>query len=220
MHGAGAAVGDQREVARVASALGRDRPQRPWVIRALAIACTPAAVLGRRSSSVGAIPLERLLAELGRHEQVARGQRPGRMKPRKTFGVGDGRLLAAAAVAGGPRSRARAPGPTGARPRVEPGDRAAAGADLRDIDILGMRRSSPAPRMSLLPVESDPPASYSRARDTALCPRHTQRGPVLYPGNSEAIHAHANALQIGVTDRRRVRGRLAIRRWLLLSTSG
>ena len=37
------------------------------------------------------------------------------------------------------------------------------------MSIVGMRSSSPEPRMRREPAESEPPTSYSRPRDTVPC---------------------------------------------------
>ena len=88
-------------------------------------------------SASGAIAL-RAKPRVERHaaaEQAAR-----REPPEHEVGVGDGRLGAAAAVAGRARLRAGALRPDLQQPvAVEPGDRAAAGADRIDVERQASR---------------------------------------------------------------------------------
>ena len=79
--------------------------------------------------------LERALRELIAHGEIAARERSGRDVAERDVGVRDGRLRAAASVAGGARIGARAQRPDVQPPgRVQPRDAAAARAHLRDVD--------------------------------------------------------------------------------------
>ena len=53
------------------------------------------------------------------------------------------------------------------------------------MSIVGIRSSSPAPRISRLPAESEPPTSYSRPRETA--PSSISDAFAVVPPMSKAI---------------------------------
>ena len=53
------------------------------------------------------------------------------------------------------------------------------------MSIVGIRSSSPAPRMRRLPLESEPPTSYSRERETA--PASISDAFAVVPPMSNAI---------------------------------
>ncbi len=95
----------------------------------------PACCLERREPEPVAKRRDRLLGQLARHGQSAGGERARCDVAEHDVGVGHGRLDPAEAVAGRAGRRARAArADVQAAGLVEPGDRAAAGADLGDVD--------------------------------------------------------------------------------------
>ena len=133
VHRAGAAERDEGEVARVDPLLDGDRPHR---VRHLRVDDRehPLGELGRPEPDLAPRPSERALgrALVERHpaaEEVARVE-PAEEEVR----VGHGRLRSAAPVAGRARIGAGALRPDAQAARLEPGERAAAGADRVDVD--------------------------------------------------------------------------------------
>src|SRR5262249_54344278 len=134
VHGPGAAVREQNEVGRVAPLPRRDRAKGAHHRRVRELVHA-ARGLEHAEAQVGAQPSERLLGGLLLDREVAGGEGPGRDVAEEDVRVGDGGLVAAAAVAGGAGGgacTARADGETARG--VGKGDRASAGADLRDVD--------------------------------------------------------------------------------------
>ena len=160
VHRAGAAVGDQREVARVAALLGRDRPQRahhPRVRDRVDPGGEPRARQRRaarraRSSAPAA-------GELGRDVDLAVRDGARRHQAEHDVGVGHGRLVAAAAVAGRPGSSARA-----------------ARSDLQARPPRRARRSSRRPRRPRR-CRSSGSAAARRRRASAGCRPKASRRP-------------------------------------------
>ena len=135
VHGAGAAEADEDEVARVVAALHRDQVERvdhrgvrdlDDAVRRL-VTSRPSG-FAQRSSIARARALD-VEADLAAEEVV--GVEPAEHDVR----VGDGRLGAAAPVADRAGVGARAPRADAQQPaRVDPRDRAAARADLDEVD--------------------------------------------------------------------------------------
>ena len=178
--GPGAAVGDQRELARVAALLRRDRAQRarhPRVRDRVDAGGELERSTGRAAPRHARAPASASSREI---VDLPVGDRPGGHVAEEDVRVGDGRVDAAAAVAGGPGRGAGAPRPDlQAARRVEPGDRAAARADLGDVD-----RRDP---QQLAGAAHQPAAGRERAADLVL----------------------AAARDGAVLDQRRLRGRAA-----------
>ena len=108
VHRAGAAVGDQGEVARVAALLGRHRPQRAHHPR-VRDRVDPGGELGRGHVELGGERLERACRPASRSTSISPSARgPSGTKPRKTFASVTVGCVAAAAVAGRPGVGARA----------------------------------------------------------------------------------------------------------------
>src|SRR4051794_28665294 len=134
VHGPRAAVGDEDEVAWVASLLRRHRAQRAGHSRVRDRMDSGGGV-GQREREWPGDRFERALCELDGDGEVARGERARRDISEVHVRVRDGRLFTAAPVA-----RGAGLGTCASRPdlqtagRVEPRDRAAAGADLGDVD--------------------------------------------------------------------------------------
>ena len=130
----GAAEGDQREVARIAAALDRDRADRVLHVARDRLVHAPRGVLGaepeRRADVVGDG-----LASRGDVERHLAGEEVGRVEiAEHEVRVGDRRPLAADAVTDRPRVGARALGPDLDDPQPDARDAAAAGADLDQVD--------------------------------------------------------------------------------------
>ena len=160
VHRAGAAVGDQRELARVAALLGRDRAQRAGHARVRELVDARGRLEQRQPERPGDAR-DRLLGQLGRDRDLPVGDRARRHQPEHDVRVGDRRVLAAAPVAGRPGRGARAARPDLQPARgVEPGDRAAARADLGDVD-----RRDP---QQLARAAHQPAAGRQRAADLVL----------------------------------------------------
>ena len=191
-----AAVREQREVARVVAALDRRAAQQVGHVRVHDPVHARGGLLDRLAEPLG----ERL-------ERAHRGVAVERHRPAEEVvgveiaedqvRVGDGRQRAAAAVARRPRARAR-----GRRPdlehadRVDPRDRAAAGADaldrdLRDLELvlrddrlvleLERRRRSPARRRTRCRRRRCRGCSARRRRGRRTASRASRR-----PGRSRA----------------------------------
>ena len=134
MHGAGAAVREQDEVGRVAPLLGRDGAQGTHHRRVRELV-DPAGGLERREVERPAEARERLRREVFLDGEVARGERARRDVAEQHVRVGNGGLHAAAPVTGRAGDGARAPRPDVEAARlVDERDRAAARADLGDVD--------------------------------------------------------------------------------------
>ena len=117
VHRPGAAVGDQRELARVAALLGRDRAQRAVHARVRELVDRRRRPRAASAPSGSATRGDRLLGELGRDRDLPVGDRARRHQPEDDVRVGDRRVLAAAPVAGRPRRRRpRCAGRPAARP--------------------------------------------------------------------------------------------------------
>jgi hypothetical protein len=130
----GAAVGDQREVARVAPLLGRDRPQRPRHPR-VRDPVDPTRRLEEGQTERLGDAAHRLLGQLRGDRDLPVGDRAGGHVAEDDVCVGDRWLDAAAPVAGRARVGARAARPDlEAASRIDPGDAAASRADLGDVD--------------------------------------------------------------------------------------
>ena len=150
--GPGAAEGDQRSRRGSTPALDRHRPQRPLHGR-----------VDHRDHALGrhAGPAERRRAPRRRRAgRCRRSSASGGDAAGDEVGVGDRRLGAAAAVAGGPGHGAgRLRGPTTQRAaRVEAGDRAAAGADRVDVERREPDRVA-ADRRARPPAPGAPPST-------------------------------------------------------------
>ena len=182
VHGPGAAGDDQREVARVEPAAdahladaGRHRDVDDVVDA------------GRRlddsdAERPGEAALDRLLG--GRAVEPHLAAEEGRLvdEAEHEVGVGDGRLRAAAAVAGGPGRGARALRADAQQPAVvDARDRAAAGADRVDVD----RR------------QREPPAVDDRVG-------HHERRAVLHERGVEAGAAHVDRQAVVLAVRRQM----------------
>jgi hypothetical protein len=134
VHRAGAAVGDQRELARVTALLRRNGPQRAHHRRV-----RKAVDAARR---VECRQLERLrdaadrpLREIPGDVEVAAGEAARRDIAEIDVGVGDGGLVATASIAGRARIGSGAPRSDVERSSsVEPREAAAARADFGDVD--------------------------------------------------------------------------------------
>ncbi len=133
MHRAAAAAGDEHEVARVVAAPDRDEPQR-----------VDHAGVGEPDDPVGGLlggradllpePPDRLQRQVAADRQAPAEEVVRVDHARHQLRVGDRRRRAALAVARGPRVGARAARPdVQAAGVVDPGDRAAARADLDDV---------------------------------------------------------------------------------------
>ena len=185
VHRPGAAVGDQRELARVAALLGRDGAERAGHAR----------VRDRvdAGGSLDGVEAERLRDALERRSASSRemvicavGDRPGRHVAEEDVRVGDRRLLAAAAVAGRPGRGAR-----GARPDLQAAarDRARRASRRprrpRRCRSSGSAAARPSRACSRLPADSEPPTSYSRPRETA--PLSISDAFAVVPPMSKAI---------------------------------
>ena len=176
---AGAAVGDQRELARIAALLGGDRAQRTHHPR-VRDPVDPARGLEHGQAERPGDAADRLFGQLARDLDLA--VRNGALgdEAEHDVGVGHRRLDPTASVAGRPGIGARAARadlePAG---RVDPRDAAAAGADLGDVD-----RGDP---QQLARTADQPAARGHRAADLVL----------------------AAARDRAVLDQRRLRGRAA-----------
>ena len=179
VHRAGAAEGDERVVARVDALLDGDRPHRVGHVR-VDDREHPLGERGRRPSPSSPRPsasasLRRALVELHpAAEEVARVE-PAEEEVR----VGDGRLRAAAPVAGGAGIGAGALRPDAQAARLEPGERAAAGADRVDVD----ERHQDGSPSSSVSVETVGRPSTIRLRSNDVPPMSTQSrfGPAGRP---------------------------------------
>ena len=134
VHRAAAAAGNEHEVARVVAAPHRDELQRVDHV-GVDEADDPVGELRRRQAERAAEGAERLLGGGAADSERATQEVVGVEDARDELRVGDGGLGAAALVAGRAglgtcALRANANGAAG----VDPGDRAAAGADLDDVD--------------------------------------------------------------------------------------
>ena len=136
----GAAERQQREGARIVPALDRDRADRPHHVGDHDAEHAVRGALDREAEPLGE-RRDRLAREALVERHVAAEQPARRKPPEHEVRVGDGRLLATAAVAGRARLRARALRADLHQPvAVEPGDRAAAGADRIDVERGEPRR--------------------------------------------------------------------------------
>ena len=130
-----AAEGEQRVVARVAPALGRDGADGPDHVRDRHLPRAPRPVLRRKPERARHLVRHHAAACLGVDRELAPAQERRVQVTQHHAGVGDRRRLAAEAVA----HRTR-PGPGAPRPDlhraagVDVDDRAAARPDLREID--------------------------------------------------------------------------------------
>jgi hypothetical protein len=189
VHRPRAAVGDQREVGRVAPLLRRDRPQRAHHRRVRQVVDAPCR-LDRRQPEGPPGARQRPLRTLAVDRDLPVADRAGRDEPEQDVRVGDGRLVAAEAVARRAWHGARAPRPdVQALRRVEPRDRAAAGADLgdvdrRDPDQLAAAAEQAAPRrergadLVLVAARDTPSLDQRRLRGRAA---HVERDRVVVP---------------------------------------
>ncbi len=165
MQGAGAAERDDREVPRVVAALDRDDAQRP---KHLGVDDADHRVRVDRP--------HRTLRGVAIEPQAARELL--RQPPEQQVRVGHRRQRASVAIAGRTGKGARALGSQAQRPaRVDPGDRAAAGADRVQVDGREPDREA-ADRALVRP--GDQPAD-DRA-DVRRRPAHVERDRVLDPG--------------------------------------
>ena len=134
MERAGAAEGEQREVARVDAALDGHHPQRPDHLR-VRDAADPLGALAQPEPELLAEPADRVACRARVELDRARQRRAGAEQAEDDVGVGHGRRLAAVTVGRRPRARAgRARADPQRAARVAPGDRAAAGADGVEVE--------------------------------------------------------------------------------------
>ena len=141
MQRAGAAIGDQREVAGIEAALGGDALHRVGHGgRRRCAGCRRRPAVASMPSGSPTLASARSAASTSSFISPPR-KRSAPSRPSTQIGVGDGRLLAAAAVAGRARHGAGALRADAQRAVLDPRDRAAAGADLENIHH---RRSAPA----------------------------------------------------------------------------
>ena len=166
MDGAGPAVGDEREVGRVTTFLGRDGAEGAHR-RGVREVVDAARRLERREAELRAERADGLLGQLARDGQRAGRERPGHDVAEHDVRVGHGRLDAAEAVAGRARRRARAARADvqAARPRRarRSSRRRRRPRRCRSSGCGSARRE---PRSSRLPEESAAPTSYSWLSDT------------------------------------------------------
>ena len=134
MHPAGAAEGEEGEVAGVEAALDADHAQRPHHLR-VRHPQDPERRLLRVQAELLAERAQRLLRELSSQHDLTAQLGPVREVAEEQVGVGHGRLLAALVVGRGAWLRS---GRVGADAQgaawVGPGDRAAAGAHGVHVD--------------------------------------------------------------------------------------
>ena len=130
---AGAAEGVQHELARVVAGLHDGLAQQVAGLGVLHGVDRGRGLLHGQPERLGDLRVDGLAGQLQRQRLAAAEQAPLGEDPEDQVGVGVGRLGAAVAVAGGPGNglRAARPDPQVAAV-VEPGDRAAAGADRAD----------------------------------------------------------------------------------------
>ena len=127
------AIGDQHEIAGIEAALGGHRLDG---VGHRGHRDTQNAVGGSgnaHAERLGDVGLERLLGSSGVEPHFAAEEAVGADPPEHQVGVGDGRRGAAEAVAGRSRLRAGALRADPQRPLLDARDRAAAGADLKDV---------------------------------------------------------------------------------------
>ena len=182
---AGAAVGDEREVGRVAALLGRDGAQRAHRRRVREVV-DAARRLERREAELRAERADGLLGQLARDGQRAGRERAGRDVAEHDVGVGHGRLGAAEAVAG----RARATRPRCAARRAGRRPRRARRSSRRRRRPRRCRSSGCGsarrePRSSRLPEDSAAPTSYSWLSETR--PSWISDALAVVPPRSKAI---------------------------------
>ena len=154
-------------------------------MRAFAISWTPAAASSGVSPSGSATARDRPLGQLAEIATCPSATGPAGISPSTTF---------ASVTVGVARRRARSrPAPAtrprcAARPAARPPRRARRSSRRRRRPRRCRcrdRSSSPAPRISRLPADSEPPTSYSRPRETA--PSSISDAFAVVPPMSKAI---------------------------------
>ena len=135
VHGPGATEADEHEVARVVAALHRDQVERVDHRRVRDLDDAVRGLDDGEPERPGAALLDRPLGTVDVEADLAAEEVPRVQPAEHEVRVRDRRLGAAAAVADRPRVGARALRPDAQEAaRVDPGDRAAAGADLDEVD--------------------------------------------------------------------------------------
>ena len=140
VQGPGAAIGDEREIGGIEAALGGDPAHH---VGHLGGGDAQDAVGGLREIEAerrGDTRFERALCALEVEPHLAAEKPVGAEPPENEIGVGDGRLRAAEPVAYRAGLRARAFRPDMQRAHLDARDRAAAGADLLDVDHRNLHR--------------------------------------------------------------------------------
>ena len=147
MHGPRAAEGDEREVARIAAALDRYHARRQLHVGVDDRVDAPRRVLERQAERARDSRLNRARRGARMELERAAGEILGIDVAQHHVGVGDRRLHAAAPVADRPRRRRRALRPDRDHAELGLRDRAAARADLDQVDRLDVHREPTAGRV-------------------------------------------------------------------------
>ena len=142
VHRPGAAIGEEREVARVDAAADGDGADRVGHAGVDDVEDALRHRLGRKAERCGDLRRPPWSARRQVERHPAAGEVRGVDAAEHGVGVGDRRLGAAAAVAGRAGDRAGALRPDADMAALEPGERAAAGADDVDVDDRHLDRQA------------------------------------------------------------------------------